>query len=416
MAASNAYSKVTHQSLTGKKEHWDQIGANIGNPNTVQNVFHSWTDFLTGERRANWRQLIRENKDATTDMLAELRTIVHLDGDQYIKARRKSDGEISHRRDTGFCDTVTGFTGDPFSSLSSTSAQRDASSKWYSRAIAAQTQLMSGVTVGELGKTLSMVRGRGASMLTLLYAWRTAARRLRKQKNWKKKLSDLYLEYAYGWRPLAFDIAGGLAAWRDPRKEIERVSAFAMTSSGGSTIHATTSFGTIQYDRDRRFSSEVKCRIRGAVKIETVGHGRNMQAFGLMPRTWIPTIYELVPWSFFVDYFTDLGNVIGAICFPQADIAWGSTSVSKSYINMIHCYGARLPASFLATFEVVDSTDYPQITTYTRKQVTRTRGAPKLPTPTVRLPKSLRVWANIAALAISGFSASDRDWARSLRI
>jgi hypothetical protein len=417
MGSTKDYSKITHHAVFGIKQHWDKAGTpDKGDPSTTTNVGFAWSNTMNGERLANWRRLIRENKDATTDMLAESRSIDHVDGDQYVKARRKSDNRIYHRGDAGWCYPSLAFGTDPFSTLSSDSALRDANSKWYSRATAAQTQLMAGVTVGELGKTLSMVRGRGASMLSLLYAWRTAARRLRREKNWSKKLSDLYLEYAFGWRPLALDIAGGLAAWKDPRKEITRVSVSAKTASDGSTVHSTTTFGTLQYSRDFRSSTEVVVRVRGGVKVETAGHGRNMQAFGLLPKTWIPSIYELVPWSFFVDYFTDLGNVINALCFPQGDISWACTSTTKTFVQMVNCHGARLAPGFDTTFEVMETTDYPQVTTLRRKQYSRVRGAPRIPTPTVRFPSSLRVWANVAALAISGFAASDRGYARSLRI
>jgi hypothetical protein len=415
MATTRDYSKSTPQAVYGTKQHWDTFGASIGAPTSVFPVGFAWTDFLNGEKVPNWKRVISEGRDATTNMLAEQQKVTHLDGDQYVKARRKSDGRIYHRRDAGWCDTSMSFPTAPFSTLSSDSAQRDAASKWYSRATTAQTQLMLGVTVGELGETLNLVRKRGASVVQLLTNWRTVARRLRKTKNWKKKLAGLYLEYSFGVRPLLADVSGALSAWKDPRKEIARVSASAETNVDASSA-STTTFGTIQYDRNYRTSSKVSVHIRGGVKVEVSGHGRNMQAFGLMPRTWIPTAYELIPWSFFVDYFTDLGNVINALCFPKSDIAWASTTTVRSMSNMVIVSGARLAPLFTSTFDVQEITDHPQVTTLTRKQVSRARGAPKIPTPTVRLPTSVRTWANIAALAISRFAVSDREFARSLRI
>jgi hypothetical protein len=416
MAATNSYTKSTPHAVTGVKRQWQTSGSpNIGQPTSVINGIFQWTDYLNGEKRPGWKQAIREGRDATTNMTAETRSITHLDGDQYVMLRRKSDGQIFHRRDSGWCDTSGEFPTQTFAVLDSVPAHRDASSKWYSRATAAQTQLMLGVTVGELGKTLSMVGGRGKKMLALLYLWRTAARRLRKERDWRRKLANLYLEYAYGWKPLALEIAGALSAYRDPRLEITRVSAMGERTSN-SVYETTTTFGAFRYNRTHTSTSDVKVRIRGAVKVATAGHGRNMQAFGLMPRTWIPTVYELIPWSFFVDYFTDLGNVISALCFPRSDVAWASTSVSKTFSLKVHAYGARLDPAFAATFEELSVTDSPQLTTFSRKQVIRTRGAPQLPTPTVRLPKSLWVWANIAALTLSGFGRKDRDYVRTLRI
>jgi hypothetical protein len=126
MGSTKDYSKITHHAVFGIKQHWDKAGTpDKGDPSTTTNVGFAWSNTMNGERLANWRRLIRENKDATTDMLAESRSIDHVDGDQYVKARRKSDNRIYHRGDAGWCYPSLAFGTDPFSTLSSDSALLD---------------------------------------------------------------------------------------------------------------------------------------------------------------------------------------------------------------------------------------------------------------------------------------------------
>jgi hypothetical protein len=408
--ATSAYSKSTPQGLQGERRSWSVVEP-FG-PGTLTPVSFSWTDTLSGERRSDWKQVIKEHGDATTDMLAEQRSITHLDGVASVTATRKSTGKRELNRVQGFIDSSTGFTTDPFATVSSSSASRDAASQFYSRAYAAQSQLMLGVSILELRETLGMIRGRGASMLQLVTNWSTAVRRLRKLNGKKllQALAELHLEYSFGWRPLASDIGGALKAFRNPRVEITRVSAKAESPIMTSTTRATSGFGTLQYIRRSTSTTNCVVRIRGGVKVVVSGHGRNTQALGLNIQSIVPTIYEAMPWTFLFDYFTDLGGVINAICFPKSSVAWCSTSVSKRFTTQVIA-GEVVSDPSPATWKDIQIESSPQVTEYVRKQVSRVRGIPSIPAPTVRLPKSLWQWCNIAALYVT----RDRDTYRRLR-
>ncbi len=415
MSTTRDFSKSTPQGITGKRTSWSVVGP-IG-PGTSSDVSFYWTDSLIGERRPDWKQVIKDHGDATTNMLAESYSVNHQDGDAYVKARRKSTGNFEHNRVSGWVDAATGFTGDPFSTLSSAEALRNANSLFYNRAYQAQSQLMGGVTLLELGKTLSMIRGRGASMLSLITNWSTAVRRLRKLsgRQYLRRLADLHLEYSYGWKPLAMDINGALAAYRNPRVEVTRVSASASTPVMVSDTRATSGFGTLQYLRRRTFTTGVTVRVRGGVKVVVAGHGRRTQSLGMNIQSIVPTIYEVLPWSFLVDYFTDLGGVINAISFPKSDVAWASTSVTKQFKTLVIA-GEVVSNPSPATWDNVEITSSPQVTEFLKKQVSRVRGIPKIPSPTVRLPKSLYQWANLAALAVTRLARTTKEANRSLRI
>jgi hypothetical protein len=236
-------------------------------------------------------------------------------------------------------------------------------------------------------------------MLNLLASWRTALRLLRgSQKDKLKRAADLYLELQFGWKPLASDISGALAAYKNPRKKMTRVSASATSEQHIGSVFGNVGVHPINYRESLTTTSEATVRIRGGVKVITAGHGRNLQAYGLMPQDFVVTIYELIPWSFLVDYFTDLGGVLGALTFAQSGIQYCSTTTVRQYKSVGTTVGL-LP--LLPNYVLLEESFSPQLVVWRKKQVTRSIGAPALPTPTVRLPKSLWQWANIAALTIS---------------
>jgi hypothetical protein len=69
--------------------------------------------------------------------------------------------------------------------------------------------------------------------------------------------------------------------------------------------------------------SYASSRIFGAVKAT----GPDIPRFRYLGVSWsdvIPAAYELVPYSFVVDYFTNLGDVLEALCFNRSSVAWVS--------------------------------------------------------------------------------------------
>lgn len=246
-----------------------------------------------------------------------------------------------------------------------------------------------------------MIAGRGAFFKRLLTDWRSVYRQARRltRRQALKALSDAYLEMQFGWKPLVSDIEGALKAFRDPRLEITRVSASAKEESASSPVR-THSLGDFPFTfySDFTLTGSTTVKIRGGVKVMTTGTGRRRQSLGLLPQDFVPTVYELVPWSFLVDYFTDLGNVLAALTFPREDIAWASTTTVREYI------GTYLTAGFEpvpAAYEEKNATFIPQVVRWRKKAVTRSVGVPTLPTVTIRLPDSGWRWANMLALAVS---------------
>lgn len=394
--ATNTYSKSTFESHNGKR-----VSSNGGNPVTDYELY-TWSNASSGVKLSDWKRRIKNNEDATTVFDASSLSLEHQDG--HYELDLKYPGQpVTHRYAKGYIhpyfDPPPGFP----STLDASEASRDAQSQFYKEASKALVSIQSGVALGELRQTLSMIAGRGNSFKQLLNAWRTglSGRRSRNGKSRSQRAADAWLEFQFGWRPLAADIRGALAAFRSDKTDVVSVSAFAkrdrfinrsIDPSEGSGISG------ILVKTEEVNTSSTKVKIRGGVKLTVPGHNRRLEKLGLVPHQFVPTLYELLPWSFLIDYFTDLGGTINALSFPSERLYYTSTSTVKELVRSWHTVQRN---NFGSGGVVSNETFIPQRTVWRKKVVQRRPGTPDVPMPTVHLPQHWKQWANILALWIS---------------
>ena len=65
--------------------------------------------------------------------------------------------------------------------------------------------------------------------------------------------------------------------------------------------------------------------------------------FGFTPSEFIPTAWELLPWSFLIDYFVNIGDVIQANIVSLSDLAWANRSdvTAKKHIAVSSPFTAK---------------------------------------------------------------------------
>jgi hypothetical protein len=230
----------------------------------------------------------------------------------------------------------------------------------------------------------------------------------RLQKRWRgkgskrakaKALSDSWLELSFGWLPLFSDIEDAVKALNEPRTQYARVFG----ASRHSEVQANNSLswgvgigkGAGQYQEITSYD----VKYYGEIRARETPQGSKLMDFGLHRREFLPTLWEVIPWSWLVDYFTNVGSIVNALSYASADICWASRVVKTS---------RKRTASM--SFAIVDADNTVQQTYVNipssweaeRVQTVRT-GTVEVPVPglTWRMPDSPHRWINLAALAVS---------------
>lgn len=168
-----------------------------------------------------------------------------------------------------------------------------------------------GTALAEARQTFSML---GRTSLTLLRSYRFA-----RQRRWKDFLSELglsnrqfpsqdaanaYLAFKYGWSPLMLDLMKGYAYFKDKRNHPMFLEA---KGSSVRTFHHK-SINNTQYRWEGNSKHRGYCAIKATIDLERL---RQLNMIGLQNPAKI--LWELVPYSFVIDWFIPIGNVLQAL-------------------------------------------------------------------------------------------------------
>lgn len=289
----------------------------------------SYTDSVElGDAQKDWRGKIRRLESATTSLSGIDRQ--HLSGSRFSlfnETIRLSDGRRSSFSVYG--DIASGIGEPNGTNATIARANNRALMQFVKRSNDELRQLQALVSFGELGETLRMIRNPLKSVFTDLRRYlSTVTKRGQKRANRKhlsKIISDTWLEYSFGWSPLLSDV-------EDAAKALARYTTYSpphkvVTGKGGdqnllaSSIETKT-YGRWQMRRIIRDEEETTVRYRGCIKTAHVPFSGDLAPFGINLTELAPTLWELIPYSFLVDYFTNAGNIIAGASFNRASVAW----------------------------------------------------------------------------------------------
>lgn len=287
---------------------------------------------------------------------------------------------------------------------------------FYQRARKTQRQFQSGVFLGELRETLRMLRNPLSALRSGVDRYERELKRATRHQTDSRKLaraSGLWLEYQYGWKPLWSDVNELLDVALDPIIHRESVRIRYQTSSETSLLSSDrVSDGGIGMQlatlRNKIQVTSNQCRIIGVVRSGPFAlRVPGVVRYGLSPSDFIPTLYELMPWSFLIDYFTSLGDVIDSLAFQSCNSGW---AVETQRAVKRSLYGGVLDEQYVrgnvfvpvATFKDVKFWHVPSPLAIVSTRITRTPhdSLPVVPL-TFRLPGSSTKYLNIGALISS---------------
>lgn len=190
----------------------------------------------------------------------------------------------------------------------------------YSSVRDARSQFKGMTFLAELTETLALVRFKGSSIVKLVKQYSSESKKIQKTANKTKRLaqlSDAYLEYTFGWVPLIYDM-------RDLGRTISSLSRQMPTirvHAKGIYSHATTSnsvgdFSLVTSESLGKYRYESEARSEtyytGGLYLPSPAKENLGEMFGFTPEEFVPTLVEIFPFSFLLDYFSNFSDVVNA--------------------------------------------------------------------------------------------------------
>jgi hypothetical protein len=289
-------------------------------------------------------------------------------------------------------------------------AENAAKTNFIKRVREQQTTFQGGVAAGELNETLRMLRSpvkslrKGlSSYLATLKKRKRQVKRVspRKRLNAARKvLADTWLEYSFGWKPLISDINDLTYTLANSQVSDDRkwtpVNASGVDESfqiGGALVGVG---GGLCSGVNVSFIRHSKHQVvyRGSVSLDNPV--TKEWKFGYLPNDFVPTVWELIPYSFLVDYFTNVGDIINAATLFTSNLRWTArTQVELHEAEIISGEASFFPG------QGTSGSSYGQLK---GKQGYRIVGrAPYtgslVPSLEFTVPNTVNKWLNMAALA-----------------
>lgn len=299
----------------------------------------TWTDYRHGTKNPAWLKAVLSGTEATTPLTAFRR-----------RFRRMSYGHSVTRTPCpigwpprAIIETFDGLFDARMptaSGASSSYALAQALRVLVRKASNAITPFQSGIFLGELHKTLHMIRHPAQSLLRLMRDYQRAVmKRTRGKPSFdaaKRVILDTYLEYTYGWRPFFMDVDNGMQALATYAAKnpfhVERFQAYGKdeVASNDTTQSALTSVNILTKWEHK---SVEKARVAAGIRIYTDGSlCGSAWTFGLNTDQFLPTAWELLPYSFLIDYFTNIGTIVDAWSIVNGNLAfacYGRKTISE---------------------------------------------------------------------------------------
>lgn len=293
-----------------------------------------------GVDNPGWRVAVRQGLNATTPLTASQISIFPIRCHAYadIFGKKASPFGLNVTVDEWCNQHYVGFPADATSISNSLFASTDsrARERFLKKYRAARTAFQSGVFAGELLETVRMLTNPAKALRQGLNGYyKTVKDRLRRRKNPRrapdlnKIVGDTWLEYVFGWRPAIRDIQDAASLiCAQPERYREKIVAWEVYDWYDEPIRHFRGGDSIGYPYWYELHQQqnlVKVIYRGAADL-VLGTPDFPEQLGLSWSNLLPTVWELIPYSFLVDYFTSIGSVIEGFSTGNIYLAWGCRS------------------------------------------------------------------------------------------
>lgn len=299
---------------------------------TVVGTPVTWNDSVSSTANPSWRYQVAHHQNATTGRQVDV-SAINSHGYGYVDAYfRRAINPSNVYWSIVYGQFVRATR--PSIPTPTGKAENQARASFYKQLKGRQQSFQGLTALGELGQTLRMLRNPAQALRRGLDDYvKSVQKRTRRAKksSLNRIVSDTWLEHVYGWAPLHSDIKSAGKALNDRidrfTASYSRISATGFEEiSGISTEIQNEGFGVFLAMRYQRMTQHfISVRYYGEVSNECESQIQSdTELFGVSWRDIIPTAWELIPYSFLVDYFTNIGDVLSSFSARKSGVKWCS--------------------------------------------------------------------------------------------
>lgn len=291
------------------------------------------TDSRVGGSVRNWKRKIAECTDATGNYS---RTIIRqglIRGEVVFTITNPNQGNQRQQMRMHGVITNSGSGHPAAPSVPTNSQDTQARINFMKKVRKTQRGFQTGVFLGELRETIHMVTRPASALRHAISSYSSAAKyaygRAGGGRRGLKAVSGTWLEHSYGWRPLFSDIDQGMSALaRLPRVYGEVITGYSeqRTVAGPAKWNPIWENTTVQLQFMDVNTTRVRYKGMLAFANDRSKAEEWNQKWGLTLSDFAPTAWELIPYSFLVDYFTNVGDIIDTASMGTVALRWGFKS------------------------------------------------------------------------------------------
>lgn len=386
-----------------------------------------WRRFRAGNVNPKWKQQVEDHQNATTSLNATYSTIDSKKGYLTISGDQGVDGDTTLHVE-GHLAMYTlaefGWVGGWTSN-----AESKASIKFHQAVRETQHKMAGMVFAKEFGQVVRMftrpLEGLERGINDYLRQVRRLNRENRKRyftkkpKKYARNLTQIagntWLENAFGLQPFLQDLEDSRAAYNSlfDKERVVAVSGggvdfkdFGMTTVSEPVLipaqNSNWCFTNTGWTEHHivRFYGQVLAQAATTASDRAARYGFSFSEF-------IPTAWEILPWSFLIDYYANIGGMLEALVTDTANVRWSTrTEIRRSEkVRTVVPDYARIKSTWSASgWKLYSAHGRPSIATWSRREISRSISGVPYPGVVFRIPSAetqAKKLLNIVALLAS---------------